>query len=79
MQNVPPGYPPTILLHGRADTDVPFSAAEHMAAALAEQGVAHELVSQPGWNHVFDQMEADSPEVQAALQRVLAFLDAHLK
>jgi acetyl esterase/lipase len=79
VQNVTPGYPPTMLLHGRADSDVPFSAAERMVAALAEQGVAHELVSQPGWNHVFDQMATDSPEVQAALQRVLAFLDAHLK
>jgi acetyl esterase/lipase len=79
VQNVSPAYPPTMLLHGRADTDVPFSAAERMATALEEQGVAHEIVSQPGWNHVFDQMDADSPEVQAALQRMLAFLDAYLK
>lgn len=35
-----PVYPPKMLLHGRADADVSFSAAERMAAALEEQGVA---------------------------------------
>jgi acetyl esterase/lipase len=79
VQNVTPGYPPTMLLHGRADTDVPFSAAERMVAALEEQGLAYKFVSRAGWNHVFDQTEADSPDVQAALHRVLAFLDEHLK
>jgi acetyl esterase/lipase len=79
VRNVTPVYPPTMLLHGRADTDVPFSAAERMAAALQEQGVAYEFVSQAGWNHVFDQIEADSPDVQAALRQVLAFLDEHLQ
>jgi hypothetical protein len=41
--------------------------------------VANELVSQANWNHVFDQMEADSIGVQAALRQVVAFLDEHLK
>ena len=79
VRNVTPAYPPTMLLHGRADRDVPFSAAERMAAALEEQEVAYEFVSRAGWNHVFDQIEADSPDVQAALREVLAFLDEHLK
>jgi acetyl esterase/lipase len=79
VQNVTPGYPPTMLLHGRADTDVPFSTAERMAAALEKQGVAYELVSRAGWNHVFDQIEADSPDVRAALRQVLAFLEEHVR
>jgi acetyl esterase/lipase len=79
VHNVSPGYPPTMLLHGRADTDVPFSAAERMVAALEEQGVAYEFVSRAGWNHVFDRIEADSADVQAALRQVLAFLDEHLE
>jgi acetyl esterase/lipase len=79
VQNVTSDYPPTMLLHGRADTDVPFSAAERVAAALEEQGVRYEFVSHAGWNHVFDQMEANSPDVQAALRQVIAFLDEHLK
>ena len=68
-----------MLLHGRADTDVPFSPAERMATALEEQGVAYEFVSRVGWNHVFDQIEANSPDVQAALRQVLAFLEQHVK
>jgi acetyl esterase/lipase len=79
LQNVTPDYPPTMLLHGRADTDVPFSVAERMAAALEQQGVAVEFVSRAGWNHAFDQMEADSPDVRAALRQVLTFLDEYLK
>lgn len=79
VRNVTSGYPTTMLLHGRADTDVPFSAAERIVAALEEQGVAYHFVSRAGWNHVFDQIEADSPDVQAALRQVLAFLDEHLK
>jgi acetyl esterase/lipase len=79
VQNVSSSYPPTMLLHGRADTDVPFSAAEGMAAALEQQGVAYEFVSGARWNHVFDQTDADSPDVQAALRQVLAFLDKHLQ
>jgi acetyl esterase/lipase len=79
VQNASSEYPPTMLLHGRADTDVPFSAAERMAAALEEHGVVYEFVSRAGWNHVFDQTEADSPDVQAALRQVLAFLDEHLR
>ena len=79
VQNVTPAYPPTMLLHGRADTDVPFSAAERMAAALEEHGVVYEFVSREGWNHVFDQIEADSPDVQTALRQVLAFLEGNVK
>jgi dipeptidyl aminopeptidase/acylaminoacyl peptidase len=79
MRNVTPVYPPTMLLHGCGDTDVPFSAAERMVATLEEQGIAYEFVSRAGWNHVFDQIEAGSPDVQAALCQVIAFLDENVK
>jgi dipeptidyl aminopeptidase/acylaminoacyl peptidase len=59
--------------------DVPFAVAERMAEALEETGVECEFVSRTGWTHVFDQVGADRPDVQAALRRVLAFLDKHLK
>lgn len=29
------------------------------------------------WNHVFDQADADSPDLRAALRQVIAFLDEH--
>jgi len=77
--NVTPDYPPTMLLHGQADSDVPFAAAERMVAALEAGGVTYEFVTRAGWNHVFDQMEAGSPAVRDAQQQVIAFLDKHVK
>jgi acetyl esterase/lipase len=79
VQNVTLDYPPTMLLHGKADTDVPISVAESMVEALEARGVAYEFISKPGWNHVFDQMEAGSPDVEVALLQVIAFLDEFVK
>ena len=48
VQNVIPDYPPTLLLHGDQDTDVPYEQSVLMAAALQQAGVEHELVTIPG-------------------------------
>jgi acetyl esterase/lipase len=74
--NVTVDYPPTILLHGDQDTDVPYEQSVQMAAALAVRGVEHELVTMAGYGHGFDG-QSDDPAVQAAFQRVLTFLDRH--
>ncbi|MGD1994840.1 MAG: prolyl oligopeptidase family serine peptidase, partial [Anaerolineae bacterium] len=79
VQNTDVDYPPTLLLHGRADTDVPFQQAQRMAAALEAAGVENELVSNPSWGHMFDQVFAGEPAVEAALDSVIAFLDTYLK
>ena len=76
-QNVPRDYPPTLLLHGTGDTDVPYHLSVSMAEALARESVAHELITIPDGPHVFDQ-DMSNPEVHGAMQRVLAFLDRHL-
>ena len=47
-------YPPTLLLHGDRDTDVPFQMSERMAAALSRQGVEHRLYRMAGFDHMFD-------------------------
>ena len=76
-RNVTPDYPPTMLLHGTADTDVPYHLSAAMADALARAGVAHEFVTIPDGAHGFD--GADTPEVAAILDRVLVFLDLHMR
>ena len=38
-------YPPTLLIHGTDDTDVPYRQSKDMAAKLAEAGVEHELIT----------------------------------
>jgi acetyl esterase/lipase len=47
-QNVSPKYPPTLLLHGTADTDVPYQRSVDMARALQGVGVPHEFVTIEG-------------------------------
>ena len=76
-RNVTPEYPPTLLLHGDADTDVPFSQSEQMAAELKRHGVLHELIRIPGGPHGFDGNLKD-PAAAAAFERVLGFLGERL-
>ena len=45
------GYPPILMIHGTADTDVPYQKSAEMAAALAAQGVPHELITIEGGGH----------------------------
>ena len=86
---VGPHYPPTFLLHGDQDTDVPYQLSEQMAAALQRQGVEHRLSKMVGFNHLFDVYPDGLPpegkptglqnrEVAAAFQDVLAFLARYI-
>jgi acetyl esterase/lipase len=77
VQNVTADYPPTLLLHGDRDTDVPYELSVMMAGALAQAGVEHELITIPNGGHGFD--GSDHPAAADAFERVLAFLDAHLR
>ena len=44
-------YSPTLLIHGTADTDVPYDESKMMAAKLAAAGVEHEFITVPGAGH----------------------------
>ncbi len=72
-----PDYPPTMLLHGDADTDVPFGQSVAMHARLRDLGVECQLVTMPGMGHSFDQ-DGTNPEVQRAMEQVLTFLRKHV-
>jgi acetyl esterase/lipase len=85
-RNVGRDYPPTLLVHGTADTDVPYQRSVDMAAALERAGVAHELVSIPGGGHrailevTAAELEADRPPAAArALLHAREFLLHHLR
>ena len=75
--NVTGDYPPTFLLHGDRDTDVPHEQSEMMAAALSEAGVEHEFVTIADGGHALD-YEPDRPDVADALARIRDFLGRHL-
>jgi acetyl esterase/lipase len=44
IRNVTRQYPPTMLVHGTADTDVPYEQSKLMADRLREAGVEHQLI-----------------------------------
>lgn len=77
-RNVSRDYPPTLLLHGDNDTDVPFAQSEQMARELQRHDVECEFIRIPGGAHGFD-AKMDDPRVAAAFERVLAFLGNHLR
>jgi arylformamidase len=75
LRNITPDYPPTLLIQGRKDTDVPFEQSVLMATALSEQGVQHALVTDPDADHNLNW----SPAAKAAIQRAaIEFIRARL-
>jgi acetyl esterase/lipase len=48
------GLPPVITIHGDADPTVPYTQSVRLHKALADAGVANELVTMPGGKHGFD-------------------------
>jgi acetyl esterase/lipase len=51
VQNVTAKYPPTVLIHGTADTDVPWDESDAMDKALTKANVPHKFISVPGGSH----------------------------
>jgi len=51
IRNITREYPPTMLVHGTEDTDVPYQQSTSMAERLGKTGVEQQLVSVPGGGH----------------------------
>lgn len=88
-RNVTKEYPPTMLLHGDRDSDVPFAQSVGMAQALAEAGVPYRLLRMEGYDHLFDVFPDGWPSdtkpsvledetVIEAYDEVIAFLEQYL-
>lgn len=77
IHNVTKDYPPTLLLHGTKDMDVPYEQSVFMRAAIIKESVEAKLITVLNGEHVFDQ-EFHDPKVQNALLQVADFLHAHL-
>ena len=76
IRNVSREYPPTILVHGTEDTDVPYSESRNMAARLKEAGVEHELITVEGGGHGLG--DSAPQVVEDANARAVAFIRARL-
>lgn len=77
VRNITAEYPPTLMIHGTKDEDVPYQESAEMAKALAKRGVPHELVAVPGAGHGLD--GGDKKLVEAAHEKAAAFIRKHLK
>jgi acetyl esterase/lipase len=76
LRNVTKDYPPTLLIHGTEDTDVPYEQSVLIAAELNKHGVEHELISIAGGEHGLG--GGDPRRIDAAHESVLAFVQRYL-
>jgi acetyl esterase/lipase len=75
IRNVIANYPPTMLIHGTADTDVPYSLSKDMDGMLGKAGVVHEFITVDGAEHRL--AGAKPEEVLHVAARVVEFVKAH--
>ena len=71
-RNVTADFPPTFLIHGEADTDVPYGCSVRMAEQFKQFGVPYRLVSFPGAEHGLPGV--DKAKVDAAYRDAAAFV-----
>ncbi len=77
IDNISKDFPPTLLLHGDMDTDVPYEQSMMMYEALRQAGIQTELVTIHGADHVFDH-NLNDPQVNRAFETTVRFLAEHL-
>jgi len=76
IRNVTAKYPPTLLIHGTKDTDVPYKQSEMMAKELDRNGLKHEFITVRDAGHG---LAGAKPDVVEKMQeRVIAFLKEHV-
>lgn len=73
VKNVTDDWPPTLMIHGTADTDVPHEQSEMMAHEFARHNVQHELISIAGGEHGLG--GGDPEKIDQAYVRAEQFLD----
>ena len=77
VKNVTTDYPPTLLIHGDQDTDVPHEQSVQMAAEFKKHGVSHELITVRGAEHGL--AGGEPPAVEAAYRAAAGFLKKQLE
>ena len=76
LRNVSAKHPPTVLIHGTADTDVPYEESDAMDKALPRHDAPHKFISVPGAGHALHVPENDRMRV---FQETRAFVKEHLQ
>lgn len=76
VKNVTSSYPPTLMIHGTEDTDVPYEQSAMMAEQFKAHGVEHELITIDGGEHGLG--GGDPAEIDAAYNAAMAFINRHM-
>jgi acetyl esterase/lipase len=76
VKNVTADYPPTLLIHGDKDTDVPYEQSEMMAGEFRKHQVEHRLIRLEGGEHGL--AGADPKLINRAYADAATFLERHL-
>ena len=77
VKNVTSEFPPTMLIHGTDDTDVPYEQSRMMASEFEEHGVDYDLVTVPGAEHGLG--GGDPKSVAEAYDKALAWVNRYLR
>jgi acetyl esterase/lipase len=77
VKNVDKAFPPTLLIHGTEDTDVPFTESLKMVDQLRQHGIAHQILAVDGAEHGLDGV--DDSVVADVMGQASAFLRRHLR
>ncbi len=78
VHNVSSDLPPTLLIHGDKDTDVPYEQSVNMSKKLEEYGVYSKLITVKNEGHVFDN-DMRKPATIDVFSQVLDFLKENFK
>ena len=76
MRNVTSDYPPTLLIHGTKDTDVPFEESLMMVKQFEKHGVSHLLKRIENGEHGFG--GGDPQQITDAYETMRKFVVTHL-
>ena len=77
VKNVTAEYPPTVLIHGTADTDVPFEQSESMAAEFKKHKVPFQFHRINNAEHGL--AGGDRAEIENAEREAFAFVKRYLE
>ena len=77
MPTLEKDYPPTLLIHGTKDTDVPFAQSTMMTEQFSKKGVEHKLITIPDAEHG---LAGGDPELNdAAYHAALSFVNQRMQ
>lgn len=79
LKNVRSNYPPTLLIHGDKDSDVPFEQSVQMDRELTAKNIKHQFIRMKGYEHGFDHGNGGltNPDIHKVFEDVVTFLRAN--